>query len=112
MKIYFGRHPDTNFLNLDDSLFPLILRTNDYNFSVAVDKLVEYIHEYNDDTANYYTCNPLIINYFDDEFANKYIFFIDEFRNEIVFGTDESCQKKIKFMGPGEILADDERVFK
>lgn len=113
MKIYFGRIPDCKLKFVDDRhLFPLFLMCKEYNYTKAVEELIVYMeYEVKHDNVSFYTCNPLILNYFDDEFANKYLFFIDDNGNEIKFGEDESCQKKLKFMGPGEVLCDDSRTF-
>ena len=111
MKIYFGRIPDTKVKFLDDKhLFPIMLMKENYNFEKAVDVLINYITT-SEEEYNYYTCNPLILNYFDDAFAKKYVYFIDREGVEISLGSDESVLRKLNFMGPGEALCDDARTF-
>lgn len=112
MKIYFGRIPNTKVTFLDDKhLFPTTFMMCDYNIEDAVDELIKYMQYPLFEDYSFYTFNPLIINYFTDEFANKYVYFVTETGEEIKMGDDESCQIKLKFMGPGDVVCDDSRVF-
>lgn len=63
------------------------------------------------ETNVYYTCNPLIINFFTDDFAKDYVYIIDEDDNEIHMGSDESLLKKLEWGGPGDAVCDDARSF-
>jgi hypothetical protein len=112
LKIFFGRLPRNpvlrNRLNNIDLIFLDYLTAADFNYETAVDNLVA--HYFRNDAA-YYTCNPLIINFFTDDFAKQNVYIIDEDDNEIHMGTDEFLLKKLEWGGPGDAVCDDTRSF-
>ena len=111
MKIYFGRIPGDVCVFMIDSYFPAhFLKENDYNMETSVKALIEYLEAVRDNVV-YYSCNPLIFNFMDDDFAKRHVHIIDEEGNHIKFGTDTSMLCKLKFMGVGEVLCDDARSF-
>jgi hypothetical protein len=108
MKIYFGRTPEVEFASLDVIIFEYLKETN-WHWENAVDKMVSDLGL--DEDEVWHTLNPLIINFFEDEFAKQYVYMIDENGEEIFMGTDESMLKKLKFIGPGDVVCDDARSF-
>jgi transcription initiation factor IIE alpha subunit len=106
MKIYFGRIPDDAFMI--DSYFPeFILKQNNYNMDTSVAALIEYLES--DKDVVYYSCNPLIFNFMDEDFAKEHVYIIDGEGNHIKFGGDEQMLLKLTCMGVGEVLCDDAR---
>jgi hypothetical protein len=88
----------------------MYLAENNYNYQKAVDRAISII--FNTEAISIaYTCNPLILNYFDDEFAKNNLYFITEMGEHILMEKDIKMLKKLTCMGVGEVTADDERVF-
>lgn len=116
MRIYFGRLPEGDEIITLDVNFLKYLVANDYNFNDAVDDMVSNLltnwdeDDFKDVIAH--TLNPLIVNYFTDDFAKEYIWMIDEEGNHINMGTDEHMLSKLDFLNPGEVVCDDWRSFK
>lgn len=108
MKIYFGRIPDDVCVFMIDSYFPKhILKENNYNMKTSVNALIEYLEA--DKDVVYYSCNPLIFNYMDDDFAKEHVYIIDKEGNHIKLGGDDHMLRKLTCMGIGEVLCDDYR---
>lgn len=108
IKIYFGRQPDANFQPLDDIFAYLFVQEN-YHYGNAVDRLVDQLNAMQE--GNYWTVNPLIPNFMDDDVTKELFWIIDEKGCEIHFKADEALLKKLDFMQPGEALCDDARSF-
>lgn len=110
MRIYFGRKPEAKEVFLIDNYFNFFFEENNYHYQKSVDKLITMM--FNGGCPSIaYTSNPLIINFFDDEFAKNHMWIIDEEGNHINMGQDESMLFKLTWGGPGETLADDARSF-
>ena len=116
MRIYFGREPEVESVKNLDSELLWYLYNNDYNMERAVDALVRYLlTNWDEDDLKDVVChtlNPLIVNYFTDDFAKEYLWIIDEEGNHINMGADESMLEKLTVLGPGEVVCDDYRTFK
>lgn len=116
MRIYFGREPLVGSVKFLDSELLWYLYNNDYNMERAVDALVRYLlTNWDEDDFKDVVChtlNPLIVNYFTDDFAKEYMWMIDEEGNHINLGTDEHMLSKMDFLSPGEVMCDDWRLFK
>lgn len=112
MRIYFGRLPEHDNIVYLDSLLLGYLTTEDYNFNNAVDSLVNHLMDiWDGKNVVCHTLNPLIVNYFTDDFAKKYMWMIDEEGNHINMGTDDHMLSKMDFLSPGEVMCDDYRSF-
>ena len=106
MKIYFGRIPDDTFMI--DSHFPeFILKENNYNMDTSVAVLISYLEA--EEKLVSYSCNPLIFNFMDDDFAKEHVYIIDKEGNHIKLGDDEHMLRKLTCMGVGEVVCDDYR---
>ncbi len=103
VKIYFGRMPEN--CDIIDKYFHEILLKNNYCFDDAVHELCTRLKD-----GIHYTCNPLILNYFTDDFA-KNVWIIDEDGNHICLGNDDHMLSKLSYMNIGEIVCDDYRSF-
>lgn len=119
MRIYFGRVPegdDGDAIESLDELFLDFLIKNDYNIVISSSLLVHYLmnnwDNYDFKDVILHTINPLLINYFDDDFAKKYLWIIDGEGNHINMGKDEHMLSKMDVLGPGEVFCDDYRTFK
>jgi len=108
MKLYFGREPkNVDTINLD-IIFLNYLRDENYNMNIAINRLSEIFSKDNDTV--YHSINPLIINYFEDSYA-EYLYMIDNMGEEFYLGEDEHFLNKLSCMGLGEALVDDARSF-
>jgi hypothetical protein len=109
MKIIFGNTapPLTLMdLNLDGFFYNYLKKAND-----DIEKAVEEVLKvFGKTETSLWTCNPLIPNYLDDDVARELIYIYIE-GQLIKFGDDEHLCKKLQFMGPGEALADDGRIW-
>ena len=114
MKIYFGRYPEElNNVVMIDEIFLPFLKSANYFMEVAAEVFVAELlakSEFLSNEVIAYTMNPLIINYFTDEFAKEYMWFVDETGNHIKVSDDESMLVKFEWGSVGEIMADDYRV--
>ena len=110
MKIIFGNTLPPTFspkVTILDAFFYNYLRNANENFERAVEAVVEV---FGDTDTNLWTCNPLIPNYLTDEDAKKLVYiYIDG--DLVNMGDDEHLCKKLSFMGPGDALADDGRIW-
>lgn len=113
IKIYFGRQPKTHFEVLDN-FFNDILVQQDYHFERAIIKTLEWLtnNNINGEDRLYWTINPLIPNFMDDNVVQELFWMIDEDGNHIHVKEDEHMLKKFSCMGGGEVLCDDYRSFK
>ena len=104
MRIYFGRPPVGQCVNLDS-------------------RLHNYLHMYNWDwiqamigslpkSCVYHTINPMIINHLSDEQVKQLVWIIDQDGVHIRMGADARMCEKLEVMGPGEVVIDDARTFK
>lgn len=109
MRIYFGRIPDDVDVFMIDSYFPFFIKDNNYNIDTAATSLITYL-ETKEKTVSY-SCNPLIFNFMDDEFAKEHVYIIDNEGNHIKLGNDVSMLRKLTCMGVGEVVCDDARSF-
>ena len=105
-KIYFGRPPKEFHYDLDEIFKPYFVNHN-FNFESAVEAMIADLTP----GVRYHTLNPLIPNYLEDAHASELFWLIDSKGNYIHMLTDESMQKKLEIMGPGDVLCDDARSF-
>jgi len=115
MRIYFGRLPEHDEIVYLDSMILSCLIAEEYKFNNAVDAMVKHLMTNWDDNdfkdVVCHTLNPLIINYFTDDFAKEYMWMIDEDGNHIKMGDDEHMMNKLDCLGVGEVMCDDYRSF-
>lgn len=107
MRIYFGRIPDDVDVFMIDSYIPFFLKENNYNMDTSVAVLITYLEA--EEKLVSYSCNPLIFNYMDADFAKEHVYIIDENGKHIKLGDDDHMLRKILWMGVGEVLCDDYR---
>lgn len=118
MRIYFGRMPeDTSGDGVKslDAMFLDYFVAHDYNFNDAVDTMVSHLlTNWDEDDFKdviIHTINPLIINFFTDDFAKAYLWMIDEEGNHNNMGTDDHMLSKMDYLSPGDVMCDDYRSF-
>ncbi len=110
VKMYFGRQPQQPFVELETVFTPILIELN-YDFEAAVDKLVAELPT--DQDIVYWTMNPLIPNFMEDDVAKDLWWLIDEHGNHFHMGEDDHILEKLTRlgMGPGDALCDDARSF-
>ena len=115
MRIYFGRMPEDKSgdgVKSLDAMFLDYLIDNDYIIENAVDAIADHLMDiWDGKNVIAHTLNPLIINFFTDDFAKEYLWMIDEEGNHINMGTDDHMLSKMDFLSPGEVMCDDYRSF-
>jgi hypothetical protein len=115
MKIYFGRVPEGYSTRNMDEFFKDVLVKANYSYDEAVKSVFELYDKVEIDIKRinseivFWTCNPMILQYLDEEHRNL-VYFIDQDNNEIHFMSDPICQEKYEWMDVGEALIDDSRV--
>ena len=107
MRIYFGRPPVSQCVNLDSCLHNY-LHMHDWDWIQAMNAVMGSLQK----SYVYYTINPMIINHLSDEQAKQLVWIIDQDGVHIRMGADARMCEKLEVMGPGEIVIDDARTFK
>ncbi len=102
MKIIFGHIPYAPVLDI--VIMPNV--SGGISLEVAMDNFIKVV--INTDLI-FCTINPLLINYLEDDIAKEHVYYLSK-DDQIKFGDDQVLCKKLKFMGPGEALADSEHV--
>ncbi len=112
VKIYFGRLPHgTRTQNLDAWMVGW-LPHNDFSIQDTLkDVLSTYCLKNRTSPEAFHTLNPLYVNYLDEDYAKRNVWFIDTEGNEILMGEDPVCLEKFECLHAGEILSDDARIF-
>ena len=105
MKIYFGRKTPLTSL-LDIVFIENYLIKNDYNFNKSADL---FLSDYENTNFEFYTINPLILNFFPDECLKYLYYYING--ETIELDNDSHLLEKLQVMGLGEALCDDSRSF-
>ena len=113
ISIYFGKRPSED-CRLIDNMFCDCLVLNDYDIDRAVIELISIISNPLQDDYNpiCYTCNPLILNFLEDDYAKEHVWFIDDSGQYIKMGDDEVMKDKLSWGSAGEICCDDSRILK
>jgi hypothetical protein len=111
VRIYFGRNPHWHNQYEIDRWFNCILENHNYNYQEAVDRIITKIFNLEvNPSRSAYTTNPLILNFFDDEFAKNNVWFIDDEGNHIQMGDDREMLYSLKWYSIGEALCNNYRV--
>jgi len=106
MKIYFGRTPEEPTTLLDIMFIEHYLTKHNYNLNVAA---AIFLSDYRNSDCVFHTINPLLLNFFPDDCLKYIYYYIDGETIELC--NDAHLLEKLRCMGLGEALCDDERSF-
>lgn len=118
MKIYYGIQPEADFFILDNCIYKMMRRLqfktikgNDRDYHAIEQAMNTFVKIHKDKEYIFWTMNPLLINFLTDEEAKQCVWVITNDGKEFNIKDDASMMEKLTVMGPGEVLADDSRIF-